>query len=88
MASTAPSDADGISAGGVHGAEGRQQLRRAVAVSAPNYDTAVRPSPSPSRTTCAELARQREDARAQFDGSKETDANVLMRQHQRREHRG
>lgn len=88
MASTAPSDADGISAGGVYGAEDRQQLRRADAVNAPSYDTSRPPVPVPGCTTCTELAEQREDARAHFDGSKETDANVLMRQHQRREYRG
>ncbi|WP_226967021.1 DUF7848 domain-containing protein [Streptomyces phaeolivaceus] len=37
-------------------------------------------------TACAELAVRRDEARARYDGSAETDANVLLRHHQRREH--
>ncbi|MFB7089492.1 hypothetical protein [Streptomyces sp. NPDC056296] len=45
------------------------------------------PRPRPDCAECAELARSRDDARAAYDRSAETDANVLLRQHQRREHR-
>jgi hypothetical protein len=58
------------------------------AVIAPGADLSRPPAPVPGCATCAELVGQRESAQAEFDRSKETDANVLMRQHQRREHRG
>jgi hypothetical protein len=35
---------------------------------------------------CADLAGLREEARARRDGTAETDANVLLRRHQRRYH--
>ncbi|MGC9536319.1 hypothetical protein [Streptomyces sp. UG1] len=44
------------------------------------------PATVPDCETCAELAVQRDEARARHDGSAETDANVLLRRHQRREH--
>ncbi|MEU6222423.1 hypothetical protein [Streptomyces sp. NPDC047042] len=44
------------------------------------------PVPAPGCATCTDLAGRREAARARFDHSAETDANVLMRQHQGREH--
>lgn len=46
------------------------------------------PVPVPGCAGCAELAARRDAARASFDGSAETDANVLLRQHQRQEHGG
>ncbi|WP_200303958.1 DUF7848 domain-containing protein [Streptomyces adelaidensis] len=44
------------------------------------------PVPVPGCATCAELAVRRDEARARYDGSAETDANVLLRHHQRRDH--
>ncbi|MFJ4283001.1 hypothetical protein [Streptomyces massasporeus] len=46
------------------------------------------PSPVRGCTGCEELALRRDRARAAFDGSAVTDANVLLRQHQRDEHGG
>ncbi|GGS12379.1 hypothetical protein GCM10010269_59470 [Streptomyces humidus] len=45
-------------------------------------------SPAPVRdcAACADLAALRDDARARHDGSAETDADVLLRRHQRRYH--
>ncbi|MGW2642731.1 hypothetical protein [Streptomyces sp. NPDC001348] len=45
------------------------------------------PLPLPGCPACAELAGLRDAARAECDRSAETDANVLLRQHRRREHR-
>ncbi|MGW2491666.1 hypothetical protein ACWCV9_31215 [Streptomyces sp. NPDC001606] len=45
------------------------------------------PRPVPGCAPCTELAEQREAARVSYDRSAETDANVLLRQHQRKEHR-
>ncbi|MFE1878562.1 hypothetical protein [Streptomyces diastatochromogenes] len=45
------------------------------------------PRPVPGCPACLQLAERREAARAVFDRSAETDANVLLRQHQRQEHR-
>jgi hypothetical protein len=44
------------------------------------------PLPVPGCDACAWLAERREAARAAFDHSAVTDANVLLRQHRRREH--
>lgn len=44
------------------------------------------PLPVPDCEACAWLADRREAARAAFDHSAVTDANVLLRQHQRKEH--
>ncbi|MFI1356974.1 hypothetical protein ACH4TV_25845 [Streptomyces sp. NPDC020898] len=55
-------------------------------MSAPGFDVSGPPVPVDNCGTCAELAECRETARSVFDRSAETDANVLMRQHQRREH--
>jgi hypothetical protein len=44
------------------------------------------PSPVPGCPTCTELAIRRDDARAWFNGSAETDTNVLLRRHLRQEH--
>ncbi|MFF7264916.1 hypothetical protein ACFZCL_32200 [Streptomyces sp. NPDC008159] len=46
------------------------------------------PVPVPGCAACAELAARRDEARARYDGSAETDANVLLRHHQRRDHGG
>ncbi|KFG10411.1 MULTISPECIES: hypothetical protein [Streptomyces] len=46
------------------------------------------PVPVPGCAACAELAVRRGEARARYDRSAETDANVLLRHHQRREHAG
>ena len=46
------------------------------------------PVPVTGCTACAELAVRRDEARARYDRSAETDANVLLRHHQRREHTG
>jgi hypothetical protein len=50
-------------------------------------DTSRPPLPVRGCTTCAELAARREVARAEYDGSTETDANVLLRRHHNQEHR-
>ncbi|MGV9283168.1 hypothetical protein [Streptomyces sp. NPDC003730] len=44
------------------------------------------PRPVPDCAACTWLADRREAARAAFDHSAVTDANVLLRQHQRKEH--
>ncbi|MGW1716659.1 hypothetical protein [Streptomyces sp. NPDC002156] len=46
------------------------------------------PQPVSGCDTCAELAGQRQTARAESDASAVTDADVLMRRHQRAEHGG
>ncbi|MEV6838545.1 hypothetical protein AB0N17_29220 [Streptomyces sp. NPDC051133] len=76
------------------------QERLGASVRAANHRSAAVPSlsPPPEQTgrppravpgcgTCAGLAGRRETARAAYDRSAETDANVLLRQHQREEHR-
>ncbi|WP_319023113.1 hypothetical protein [Streptomyces phaeolivaceus] len=45
------------------------------------------PQPAPGCADCAELDRLRRNARDVYDHSAVTDANVLLRQHQRAEHR-
>lgn len=77
------------------GRAGRQHPYAARAVTAP-YCAPYRapygdgppaaPAPVPGCATCTALAAQREDARAEFDRSGETDANVLLRRHQRLRH--
>ncbi|MEU8027723.1 hypothetical protein AB0C13_03660 [Streptomyces sp. NPDC049099] len=44
------------------------------------------PVPVPGCQACTELALLREEARARDDGTTETDANVLLRRHHRRDH--
>ncbi|KUN75795.1 hypothetical protein [Streptomyces griseoruber] len=44
------------------------------------------PTPVRDCAACADLAGLRDAARARHDGSAETDANVLLRRHQRRYH--
>ncbi|MGW1715817.1 DUF7848 domain-containing protein [Streptomyces sp. NPDC002156] len=55
-------------------------------MSTPGSDVSRPPVPVADCATCAELAECRAAARAVFDRSAETDANVLMRQHQRQAH--
>jgi hypothetical protein len=50
-------------------------------------DTSRPPLPVRGCATCEELAARRETARAEYDGSTETDANVLLRRHHNQEHR-
>ncbi|WP_315986732.1 hypothetical protein [Streptomyces sp. STR69] len=52
------------------------------------YDISTPPSPIPDCPSCADLAALRHDARARArnDGTAETDANVLLRRHQHRDH--
>ncbi|MFF4214338.1 hypothetical protein ACFYZE_34335 [Streptomyces sp. NPDC001796] len=50
-------------------------------------DTSRPPLPVQGCATCEELAARREIARAEYDGSTETDANVLLRRHRNQEHR-
>jgi hypothetical protein len=61
---------------------------RSAGASAPGPEDLSRP-PMPVRgcEVCAELDAGREAARAAYDRSAETDANVLLRQHRRQEHR-
>ncbi|GAA1883943.1 hypothetical protein [Streptantibioticus ferralitis] len=50
------------------------------------FDVSRPPAPVPGCQACARLAEQRAVARAEFDRSHETDANVLMRRHQLQQH--
>ncbi|MGH1555653.1 hypothetical protein ACRAWF_38880 [Streptomyces sp. L7] len=50
------------------------------------YDITTPPSPIPDCQACADFAALRHDARARGDGTAETDANVLLRRHQHRDH--
>lgn len=62
---------------------------RGGAMTAPDLEELGRPPvPVADCAQCEALAVRRARARAEFDGSGETDANVLLRQHQRREHGG
>ncbi|MFB7503472.1 hypothetical protein [Streptomyces broussonetiae] len=45
------------------------------------------PRPLPDCATCRKLGKLREAAQVAYDRSAETDANVLLRQHQLQEHR-
>ncbi|MFJ5973953.1 hypothetical protein [Streptomyces sp. NPDC093060] len=65
-----------------------QHTRAADMTTLPDPEDVGRPpTPVPGCPSCAELAGRREEARAVYDRSAETDANVLLRQHQRQEHR-
>ncbi|MER5547986.1 hypothetical protein ACWDBD_05265 [Streptomyces sp. NPDC001118] len=65
-----------------------QHTRAAGASVPPDPEDLSRPPwPIPGCPACTELAGRREAARAEHDRSAETDANVLLRQHQRKEHR-
>jgi len=50
------------------------------------YDIGTPPPPVPDCPSCADLAALRYDAQARNDGTAETDANVLLRRHQHRDH--
>ncbi|WP_137994455.1 hypothetical protein [Streptomyces vilmorinianum] len=50
------------------------------------YEMSRPPVPVPDCVECAELAKERADARLRFDWSAETDANVLLRRHLRSTH--
>ncbi|MET8724642.1 hypothetical protein [Streptomyces misionensis] len=68
-------------------AEVRIANERALA-SPPDPDDLSRPPrPVPGCSACLALAERREVARAECDRSAEADANVLLRRHQRAEHR-
>lgn len=54
----------------------------------PLVDVMRPPEPVEGCAHCAGLAVQRAVARAEFDGSLETDMNVLLRRHQRADHQG
>ncbi|MGW6567274.1 hypothetical protein [Streptomyces sp. NPDC054975] len=60
---------------------------RAANARARTVDLDRPPVPVPDCEACALLADQRRDARARFDGSAETDANVLLRRHLLADHR-
>ncbi|MBT2442881.1 hypothetical protein J7E93_22790 [Streptomyces sp. ISL-36] len=64
---------------GVRVANGR--AARALAPHAPVPDLSGPPAPVPHCLECALLAEQRRAARVRFDGSAESDANVLLRRH-------
>lgn len=59
---------------------------RSVSGNSMTEDISTPPSPVPDCPACADLAALRDDARARGDGTAETDANVLLRRHQRRDH--
>ncbi|MEU0008614.1 hypothetical protein ABZ079_31280 [Streptomyces sp. NPDC006314] len=65
----------------------RAANERARAMPPDPDDLSRPPRPVPGCPACTELAERREAARTAYDRSAETDANVLLRQHQRREHR-
>ncbi|KOV76198.1 MULTISPECIES: hypothetical protein [unclassified Streptomyces] len=64
-----------------------QRARTLPALPPPLDDAGRPPRPVPGCAVCLELAERRETARVAYDRSAETDANVLLRQHQRKEHR-
>ncbi|WP_369030678.1 hypothetical protein [Streptomyces adonidis] len=70
----------------VRAANDQGTRNRAEPVNAPQREALRPPVPVPGCTECAELGAQRAAARAGFDWSGETDANVLLRSHQRRDH--
>ncbi|MCQ9129922.1 DUF7848 domain-containing protein [Streptomyces hilarionis] len=61
-------------------------VRAANSRSFPGASEAHSPAPVRDCAACADLAALRDDARARHDGSAETDADVLLRRHQRRYH--
>ncbi|GLX51206.1 hypothetical protein Shyhy01_41560 [Streptomyces hygroscopicus subsp. hygroscopicus] len=68
-------------------AEVRIANERALAMPPDPNDLSRPPRPVPGCSACLTLAERREVARAEYDRSAETDANVLLRTHQRQEHR-
>ncbi|WP_328562018.1 hypothetical protein [Streptomyces coelicoflavus] len=61
--------------------------RDGVLATPPLVDVGPPPEPVPGCATCVGLAERRAHARAAGDGSAETDADVLLARHRRREHR-
>lgn len=59
---------------------------RTERLNAPHHEVRRPPVPVPGCTECAELGARRAASRARSDWSGETDANVLLRVHQRRDH--
>ncbi len=70
------------------GAGVRAANARTLATPPDPGDLSRPPNPVPGCAACAWLADRREAARAAFDHSAVTDANVLLRQHRRKEHEG
>ncbi|MDQ0404733.1 hypothetical protein ABVB69_29910 [Streptomyces sp. NPDC000349] len=68
------------------GAGVRAANARALAAPPDPGDLSRAPTPVVGCAACAWLADRREAARAAHDHSAVTDANVLLRQHQRKEH--
>ncbi|MET7483013.1 hypothetical protein [Streptomyces sp. NPDC005538] len=52
----------------------------------PPFDISTPPAPVPDCPACSDLAALRHEALVRGDGAAETDANVLLRRHQRRDH--
>lgn len=71
----------------VRAANDQAVRNRAEPVNAPDHEVRRPPVPVPGCTECAVLDARRAAARAGFDWSGETDANVLLRSHQGRDHR-
>ncbi|AOR33525.1 hypothetical protein BFF78_22865 [Streptomyces fodineus] len=69
------------------GATNRHTRAAGACVPPDPEDLSRPPRPVPGCRACLALAEQRDSAQASYDRSAETDANVLLRQHQRREHR-
>lgn len=61
-------------------------VRAANALSTASCGLGRPPMPVPHCVECGELARSRAAARARYDWSAETDANVLLRRHLQAEH--
>ncbi|MGJ5754915.1 hypothetical protein FB563_3121 [Streptomyces puniciscabiei] len=68
-------------------ADVRAANQRAQAMPPDPEDLSRPPRPVPGCPACLALAERRDAARAAYERSAETDANVLLRQHQRQEHR-
>ncbi|MGW7817417.1 hypothetical protein ACWGLF_04620 [Streptomyces puniciscabiei] len=68
-------------------ADVRAANERARATPPDPEDLSRPPRPVPGCPACMTLAERRDAARAAYERSAETDANVLLRQHQRQEHR-
>ncbi|MGW3860775.1 hypothetical protein ACWEDZ_04740 [Streptomyces sp. NPDC005047] len=68
------------------GASLRAANERTLATPSAPGDPGRPPTPVPGCDACAWLAARRQAGRAAHDHSAVTDANVLLRQHQRKEH--
>ena len=64
------------------------EVRAANDRSRPLADLSRPPVPFPGCVTCEDLATRRAPAQVSFDGTAETDANVLLRRHQGADHGG